>query len=230
MPRSSADIPRRLFVALAVPVQVRHAVARALAQLAPELRARRLPSDEPTSGAHRGGGLRAGGLRAGGLRWVRPDAWHLTLTFLGAVEPRRIADLEVRLGRAAGRAAPLSLRLAGAGCFGRHVLWAGVDGERDGVRRLAAATGAAARRAGIDVDNRPYRPHLTLARADGSSDLRALAAALADLASPSWTADELHLVQSHLGEGPDRTARHEVVARWPLGRPLPGADANIERL
>lgn len=223
MPRSSSDIPRRLFVALAVPVQVRHAVERALAQLAPELRARRLPSDAPTSGAQR-----AGGPQAGGLRWVRPDAWHLTLTFLGAVEPRRIVDLEVRLGRAAGRAAPLSLRLAGAGRFGRHVLWAGVEGERDGVRRLAAATGAAARRVGLAVDDRPYRPHLTLARADGSSDLRALAAALADLASPSWTADELHLVQSHLGDGPDRTARHEVVARWPLGRPPPGADV-IER-
>jgi 2'-5' RNA ligase len=207
MPSSGADIPRRLFVALAVPFPVRHAVERALAAIAPELRPR-LPSGQPTSGAQ----------QAGGLRWVRPDAWHLTLTFLGAVEPRRVPDLEVRLGRAAGRGAPLSLRLAGAGRFGRHVLWAGVDGDRDGVRRLAVATGAAARRAGIDADNRPYRPHLTLARADGSSDLRALAAALADLASPPWTADELHLVQSHLGEGPDRTARHEVVARWPLGR------------
>lgn len=221
MPSPGADIPRRLFVALAVPAAVRQAVERALAAIAPELRTRRLPSDEPTSGAQ----------RAGGVRWVRPDAWHLTLTFLGAVEPRRITDLEARLGRAAGRAAPLSLRLAGAGRFGRHVLWTGVDGDRDGVRRLAAATGAAARRAGIDVDDRPYRPHLTLARgADGSTDLRALAAALADLASPPWTADELHLVQSHLGEGPDRTTRHEVVARWPLGRSTPpGADVDIER-
>ncbi len=208
MPSSGADIPRRLFVALAVPAAARQAVERALAAIAPERRAQRLPSDEPTSGAQ----------RTGGLRWVRLDAWHLTLTFLGAVEPRRTADLEVWLGRAAGRAAPLSLRLAGAGRFGRHVLWAGVDGDRDGVRRLAVATGAAARRAGIDVDNRPYRPHLTLARADGSTDLSALAAALANLASPTWTADELHLVQSHLGAGQDRTARHEVVARWPLGR------------
>lgn len=201
MPSRINATARRLFVALAVPPPARRAVVTALADLAPEV-------------------------CTGDLRWVRPEAWHLTLTFLGAVEPRRTADLEARLGRAAGRCTPLSLRLAGAGRFGRHVLWAGVDGDRDGVRRLAAATGAAARRAGIDVEERPYRPHLTLARADGSTDLRALAAALADLATPPWTADELHLVQSHLGGGADGTARHEVVARWPLGRP-PRPDRTI---
>lgn len=154
------------------------------------------------------------------LRWVRPEAYHLTLTFLGAVEARVSADLEVRLARAAARCPPLELGLGAPGRFGRRVVWVGVDGDRDRLTRLAAATTAAARRAGLDVDLRPYRPHLTLARASGDADLEPVVAALATALStdvaPRWRADELQLLQSRLGAGPGGTARHEVVARWAL--------------
>lgn len=224
---------RRLFVAIGVPLEVRRAVTAAVSHLAPELRESgpaahgghqhsvgpRATAEVPAAPADERGSPARAGPRSGGLRWLRQDAWHLTLTFLGAVEVRLSVDLEARLGRAAGRAAPMSLRLTGAGRFGRHVLWAGIEGEREQLRRLAAATDAAARRAGIDVDVRPYRPHLTLARSDGWTDLHPIVAALAGLQSPSWTADDLLLIQSHLGQGPRRTARHEVVAAWPLGRP-----------
>jgi len=88
----------------------------------------------------------------------------------------------------------------------------------DDLRRLAASVTAAARRCGIAVDDRPYRPHLTLARARGGADLRPAVATLAGFAGSPWTADALSLVRSRLGAGPGGTALHDVVGTWPLGR------------
>jgi 2'-5' RNA ligase len=86
-----------------------------------------------------------------------------------------------------------------------------------GLRRLAASVGAAARRCGIPVEDRAYRPHLTLARARDGADLRAVAALLGGFTGSPWTADALHLVRSRLGAGPGGTAAHDVVQAWPLG-------------
>jgi RNA 2',3'-cyclic 3'-phosphodiesterase len=150
------------------------------------------------------------------LRWTRPDKWHLTLAFLGEVDEEARADLTVRLGRAAARHPPVELALNGAGRFGDRVLWTRVAGDVAALRQLAASVRAAARRAGIAVEVRPYRPHLTLARGREGADLRPAVDALAAFAGCAWTAGELHLMRSHLGARPDRTARYELVASWVL--------------
>jgi hypothetical protein len=89
-------------------------------------------------------------------------------------------------------------------------------GGVDALRRLAASVGAAARRCGIDVEDRPYRPHLTLARGREGADLRSAVEALSGFAGSPWTADALHLVRSRLGAGPGGTAAHEVIETWSL--------------
>jgi len=152
-----------------------------------------------------------------GLRWTRPEQWHVTLAFLAEVDDRAREALTPRLERVAHRHAPPTLALAGGGRFGRQVLWTRVDGDRAALRRLADAVRAAARRCGLPVDARPYRPHLTLARARGpATDLAPLAAALDGFAGRPWSASDLHLVRSVLGAGPGRTAHHEPVASWPF--------------
>lgn len=134
------------------------------------------------------------------LRWTAADRWHITLAFLGEVGESRVSALTERLGRAAARSAPMRLRLLGAGAFGRQVLWCGVDGDVDGLSRLAERCRAAARRSSIPVEDRPFRPHVTLARARGrGADLRDVARTLSAYAGPWWTAGEMRLVQSHLG-------------------------------
>lgn len=151
------------------------------------------------------------------LRWTRPEQWHLTLAFLGEVGEAGMADLTTRLGRAATRHPPLTLSFCGAGRFGHRVLWTGVRGDRDGLRRLADSVRAAARRTGVALEQQPYRPHLTLARSDGSGDLRPLVRRLDDYQGRPWDATRLHLVRSRLRAGPGGTALHETVADWPLG-------------
>jgi 2'-5' RNA ligase len=150
------------------------------------------------------------------LRWALPDQWHLTLAFLGEVGEEATSNLVERMGRVAARHPPLVLSLGGAGRFGNRVLWIRVRGETDRLRCLSASVRAAARRARLHVEDRPYRPHLTLARARDGADLQPAVAALAGFEGRVWAADELRLVRSHLGAGPGGTARHEPHASWPL--------------
>ena len=181
------------------------------------------------------------------LRWTPSGQWHLTLAFLGEIDEGVLPDLTERLARAARRHPTLDLALGGAGRFGDRVLWTRVlaapdiepdrpaagPGRRpgrsavDALRALAATVGAAARRSRIAVDDRPYRPHLTLARGRPGTDLRPAVEALQGFVGTPWTADALHLVRSRLGAGPGGTAAHEVIETWPLGRPpAPPAPAN----
>jgi RNA 2',3'-cyclic 3'-phosphodiesterase len=151
--------------------------------------------------------------QAPSLRWAAPEQWHLTLTFLAAVEPAVVDELRTRLERAARRHPPGPISLAGGGRFGDRVLWCGIAGDRGGLIRLAAATTAAAVRTNLLVDDRRYRPHLTLARSPGGADLRPLVGACRGFAGRLWRPSEIRLVRSRLG--PPTT--HEVLDLMPLG-------------
>ena len=154
---------------------------------------------------------------AGAPRWIPSDRWHLTLLFLGATP----VDVLPRLGDSAAEAvtaAPaMSLRLAGAGRFGSprrpQVFWAGLDGDVAPLVALAERLGTAARKLRLPVEDRPFRPHLTLGRwaprrpADGTLPDR-----LAEYAGPAWPVTEVRLLESHLGPKPT----YETVAAWPV--------------
>ena len=159
--------------------------------------------------------------REDGLRYVPAEQWHLTLAFYGEVDEDRLPALRSGLERAAGRSRPVRLRLAGAGSFPRRpakarVVWVGVDGEVDELRRLADRCAGAGRRARIAMEARSFRAHLTLARARvGAVDATATVEALASFASDWWTVDVVRLVHSTLGA----QVRHEAVAELRLGGP-----------
>jgi 2'-5' RNA ligase len=153
------------------------------------------------------------------LRWVPPQNWHLTVAFLGGVPEQRRGDLTARLARAAGRHPPLSLRLSGAAHFGSRVLFVGVRGDLASLRALAASVSAAARRAKVPVDDRPYRPHLTLARVRGTTSLRDLAAALASYDGPTWTAAAIDLMESTSAGVAGQAPRYTILRSFPLSGP-----------
>jgi RNA 2',3'-cyclic 3'-phosphodiesterase len=150
------------------------------------------------------------------LRRVPPEQWHLTLAFYGAVDETKAEALHAGLERAAARSRPMTVRLAGAGTFPRQpakarVLWVGLDGDVDMVRRLADRCAGAGRRARIAMEARAFRPHLTLARARrGAADATQSVAALSGFASPWWTVTSLRLVQSHIGAA----VRHETLREF----------------
>jgi len=110
---------------------------------------------------------RLAALQAGlpGARWVEPENLHLTLSFLGEVDPDRAQDLDAAL--AAIRIPCFSLSLAGLGYFGTESkvrnIWVGT-GPCDALDRLQAKVAQAPRRADLTPSGKKFRPHVTLAR------------------------------------------------------------------
>jgi 2'-5' RNA ligase len=156
------------------------------------------------------------------LRYVPPEQWHVTVAFYGEVPDPVLAELTERLSRVARRSPVLRLCLAGGGTFPprarlSRVLWCGVAGDLPQLSRLAERAVAAGRRCGLDLEHRPFRAHLTLARCRREPvELGTAVATLSEHVGPEWIAGELHLVRSHLGP----QTRHERLASWPLGRQL----------
>jgi len=165
-------------------------------------------------------GVRAGEPERSHVRWVRTDGLHLTLRFLGAVSPERATAVSARLADIAAATAPIAVVLAGAGAFpsaGRpRVLWLAVAAGADELVALAGEVSRALVPLGWPAEERSFRPHLTLARADGVSTGPAAAARLAAAAAEltvAFTAGELVLMESHTGRGP---ARYESLCAAPL--------------
>lgn len=160
---------------------------------------------------------------AGEFRWAVTDQFHLTLAFLAQVEDRHLDELVERLGRAAARRTRFETRIAGGGAFPNvsraRVIWAGLDLTEEGrteLDRLATGARAAASKSGIEVDGQRFRAHLTLARLGRPAEVSDWVRLLDTYSGPTWTADRIVLIESHLGEGPRNRPRYEVVGEFEL--------------
>ncbi|HEY0642045.1 MAG TPA: RNA 2',3'-cyclic phosphodiesterase [Nocardioides sp.] len=161
---------------------------------------------------------------AAAFRWSDPAQWHLTLAFSADVPDRSLDDLDERLARLAGRRSAVELRIAGGGAFPHpdraRVLYARLGATEDdaaAIDLLAAGCRAAMSRAGARVDGQRFRAPRTLGRLGHPDNVTSWVRLLDAYAGPAWVADEIALVASHLGEGPRRRPRHEVVGTYALG-------------
>jgi 2'-5' RNA ligase len=154
-------------------------------------------------------------------RWVDPEVLHLTLLFLGEVAAERVEGLATALRAAFAPVPPLGLRLRGAGTFppGRpaRVAWVGVEGPAELAALQAGAVAAAVTSAGHQPEERPYRPHITLARCQAPwprAAVEKFVSALPGEIGPPFTAHRGVLIESKLSP---RGARYREVAELPLG-------------
>jgi len=101
------------------------------------------------------------------LKWASPLYWHVTSHFIGKAEKNEIELLKEIVSETAKAAHTFSVSVTGIGFFPSadrpRVLWTGVD-PKDELTKLYYKTGALLRTAGFKTDNRPYSPHITLAR------------------------------------------------------------------
>ena len=151
------------------------------------------------------------------LRWVRLESVHLTLRFLGATAETEIPALRSLLDDAAIDVPQFEVAIAGAGAFPTpsrpRVLWLGVRQGATEMAAMARALEEPLAAAGWSPEDRPFRVHLTLARADGVRAGAAVAARLAQAASAfevRFRADRVVLFESRTERGGARyTALHE---------------------
>lgn len=109
--------------------------------------------------------MRALSQRAQG-RWTLEENLHMTLAFIGQIDPAQLGVIEQILREAAAQFAPMRLSLSGAGVFekkGGAILHARIDCEGDAAALHDFLIGAL-RRAGLPADPGPFAPHVTLAR------------------------------------------------------------------
>ncbi|MFJ8085352.1 RNA 2',3'-cyclic phosphodiesterase [Streptomyces sp. NPDC096205] len=149
------------------------------------------------------------------MRWNRVEDWHITLAFLGELQVRVVPLLRQPLADLAARRAPVALALRGSGHFDERVLWTGIDGDLAGLHTLATEIRDLVKESGVAWEERPLRPHLTLARArrDDPFSVPQVATELAAFTGRRWHAERLHLVGSNYSRGPG-PIRYRDIEAW----------------
>jgi 2'-5' RNA ligase len=143
--------------------------------------------------------------RGTGGRLMRRANLHQTLVFIGTIADEQVARVEA--AGAGIHVPPFTLEFGTTG-YWRHnrIVWAAPAATPQPLTALVGALEAGLTRAGIEFDDRPYRPHVTLVR-----DARA-SAPLPELTF-DWHVRDFALVES----GRDASGVvYQVIARWPL--------------
>lgn len=157
-------------------------------------------------------------LRASSLpvRWVRAEAIHLTMKFLGDVPDAREAEIIGGLQSAVVSAKAFSVEVAGWGAFPNlrrpQVVWIGVEATPP-LEILQHRVEREMHQLGFPLEGRPFHPHLTLGRVRKHArpqDVPNLEAMLSDLSCHATvTVQSLDLMESTLRpDGAEYAVRH----------------------
>ena len=182
----------RLFLAINLPPEVRQEIAAATADLRDAL-----PK----------------------LAWVPEPFLHLTLKFLGEQPAERVDDIQGAIGSLTSHHRELLMTLGGIGAFPNfrraRVVWMGVTHEPR-LELLHHDVEMACERLGFELDGRPFRPHLTLARVRRAMDeveARALSRAAKQIDyQTDFIVRSIELMQSTLPDGAKPQGDHTETA------------------
>lgn len=175
----------RVFCAVELPAEVREAAAAHVA---------RLRRDFPDA-------------RAG---WVRPEGLHVTLKFIGEIEPERLQSLTRAASAAAWKFPPFELSIEGAGTFpprgAARVLWLGIGDASGQLASLHSRLEKACLAAGFPFEAKRFNPHLTLARLRQPKGAHELSEAhrRSTFGPHNFNVTELVVMRSELGPGGSR--------------------------
>lgn len=127
------------------------------------------------------------------------ENYHLTLAFLGEQPEVRVDDAVAAMDACA--VTPFSVTLGGLGQFENGVLWRGIEESGDLLRLQQALTAQLCHR-DFHLEQRPFRPHLTLARRavpHGNACLSTLSAQLKPLSFQAGSMTLLRSKRSNIG-------------------------------
>lgn len=155
---------------------------------------------------------------SGAVRWVKPNALHVTLRFLGDTDERLVPEIGRALDVAAGPLPAFTLRLGQLGAFPNarrpRVIWIGLDPVAPAtggtLTDLKTAVDAAVAPFGWPPETKPFTAHLTLGRV--RDERRPVEVAWDTPIAPIiFPVTAIHLIESELRpEGPRYTLRHSA--------------------
>jgi len=150
------------------------------------------------------GGMRE---RAAGVSWARPEGIHLTLRFLGEVDPNRIEGIASKAEECVKGRGPFTIGIRGCGGFphakNARVIWIGIDDQSGELKGLQARVEKGMEEMGFTKEGRGrgYTPHLTIGRLRSGKGRGAVAQALEAMKESdlgTMEVREICLFRSHL--------------------------------
>ena len=136
------------------------------------------------------------------IRWVRREQFHITLKFLGELEPRVIEQVKDALSELK-EFEPFRVGLDHIGAFPNlsspRVLWlSGEKGARELGRIAREVDEVLSEEAGLERESRKFRAHLTLARLRDARLPEELVRRLGEVPAMEFECGELFLMRSQL--------------------------------
>ena len=108
------------------------------------------------------------------ITWVDPSNIHITLAFLGDTPEEKLNEISEVLKDQCSNTGSFAFEIAGAGVFRNlkdpRVIWAGIRSPEKLVD-LGNKIQSALRNKGFSLDDKPFRPHITLGRIKHLNDL-----------------------------------------------------------
>ncbi|HBZ09801.1 MAG TPA: RNA 2',3'-cyclic phosphodiesterase [Bacillus bacterium] len=151
--------------------------------------------------------------------WVHPSDYHITLAFLGNADRHRLAESVFNVKEELKDFPSFQVGLNKAGTFGRpdqpRIFWVNTT-ENSSLSGVRDKVFSSCIKAGFDLETRPFKPHITIARRWMGQGIFQMPAAEKSLASllpgPSFAMEEAVLYRTHL----DRTPKYEKVESFKL--------------
>jgi 2'-5' RNA ligase len=154
----------------------------------------------------------------GKIRGSRPEQIHLTLNFLGDMPAEQIMNIRDAMQRATAGIAPFEFTFTDMGAFPNlqrpRVIWLGIEERTGSLMRLQERLTWELIDVGLDPEQRPFKPHVTLGRVRRADRRTGYAAALGaaaeavDFSAGAQFADRIVLFSSE--RGPDGPAYREM--------------------
>lgn len=152
--------------------------------------------------------------------WERAEKLHITLKFLGEIEPQRTHAPSLAAARAAALVSPFNLAIEGAGAFPTRgvprVLWIGVTDSAGRLAQLQKQLEDECASENFARDERPFHPHLTIARLRAPQYARRLAALHKEMGFEAMGFDAAGLVVVRSELSP-RGSRYTTLSHHTLG-------------
>ncbi len=151
-------------------------------------------------------------------KWVHPEDYHITLAFLGHAPEPMLNEAIYRTGLALADTSSFPLTINGTGTFGSRqfprILWAGTN-QSNSLQLLQEKVYAACTNSGFQLDKKPFKSHITLARKwTGESPFSSepLNQHVASIEPNQFSAAEVVLYQTH----PKRMPKYEIKEAFKL--------------
>ncbi|MEI7835487.1 MAG: RNA 2',3'-cyclic phosphodiesterase, partial [Planctomycetota bacterium] len=147
-------------------------------------------------------------LHPGEITWVHPKVFHVTLNFLGSIAPSQMSAVQALVAQAAAHAKPFDFQVGGLDAMpikGRpRVVWANVIEPTGELLALQERLTAGLEGLGFPREDRPFIPHVTLARIKFTTATKAIRSDIESMAKEDFgrvEAREVIVFTSDLQEG-----------------------------